>query len=125
MLSTVASTPVEEVIAARGGPVWFQLYAAENWTATQAMVKRAEDAGCSALVLTVDLQGDSNRETVARGIRRDDPVPPPKSSPGHAYTFGCQLVSDHWEPTPNWTATTARYDLGICLLYTSPSPRDS
>ena len=72
MLSTVASTPVEEVIAARGGPVWFQLYAAENWTATQAMVKRAEDAGCSALVLTVDLQGDSNRETVARGIRRDD-----------------------------------------------------
>ena len=72
MLSTVASTPVEEVIAARGGPVWIQLYAAENWTATQAMVKRAEDAGCSALVLTVDLQGDSNRETVARGIRRDD-----------------------------------------------------
>ena len=72
MLSTVASTPVEEVIAARGGPVWFQLYAAENWTATQAMVKRAEDAGCSAVVLTVDLQGDSNRETVARGIRRDD-----------------------------------------------------
>ena len=72
MLSTVASTPVEEVIAARGGPVWFQLYAAENWTATQAMVKRAEDAGCSAVVLTVDLQGDSNRETVSRGIRRDD-----------------------------------------------------
>lgn len=72
MLSTVASTPVEEVIAARGGPVWFQLYAAEDWTATQAMVKRAEDAGCSAVVLTVDLQGDSNRETVSRGIRRDD-----------------------------------------------------
>ncbi len=72
MLSTVASTPVEEVIAPRGGPVWFQLYAAEDWTATQAMVKRAEDAGCSAVVLTVDLQGDSNRETVSRGIRRDD-----------------------------------------------------
>ena len=72
MLSTVASTPIEAVMAARGEPIWFQLYATENWDATQAMVSRAEAAGCAAVVLTVDLQGDSNRETAARGIRRDD-----------------------------------------------------
>ena len=72
MLSTVASTPIEEVLAARGAPIWFQLYAAEDWNATQAMITRAEDAGCEALVLTVDLQAGSNRETAARGSRRDD-----------------------------------------------------
>jgi len=94
ILSTVASTPVEEVIAARGGPVWFQLYAAENWTATRAMVKRAEDAGCSAVVLTVDLQGDSNRETVARGIRRDD--------------RDCTLCHDPNRPRPMHTHLDAR-----------------
>ena len=33
MLSTVASTPIEAVMAARGEPIWFQLYATENWDA--------------------------------------------------------------------------------------------
>ena len=72
MLSTVASTPIEDVIAARGAPIWYQLYAAEDWNATQAMVSRAEAAGCTAVVLTVDLQAGSNRETAARGVRLDD-----------------------------------------------------
>ena len=35
------------------------------------LMKRAEAAGCPALVLTVDLQGGSNRETVVRGRRAD------------------------------------------------------
>ena len=72
MLSTVASTPIEEVIAARGGPIWFQLYAATDWTLTEAMVRRAEAAGAAAVVLTVDLQAGSNRLTALRGIRADD-----------------------------------------------------
>jgi isopentenyl diphosphate isomerase/L-lactate dehydrogenase-like FMN-dependent dehydrogenase len=62
---------VEEVIAARGAPVWFQLYPTDQWTIARALVKRAEAAGCPALVLTVDLQGGSNRETLERAIRRD------------------------------------------------------
>lgn len=72
VLSTVSTSSVEDVIAARGGPVWFQLYPTDDWTVATAMVKRAERAGCPALVLTVDLQEGSNRETQARGARLDD-----------------------------------------------------
>jgi isopentenyl diphosphate isomerase/L-lactate dehydrogenase-like FMN-dependent dehydrogenase len=71
ILSTVASTPVEEVIAARGAPIWFQLYPTDVWPVARGLVKRAEAAGCSAIVLTTDLQGGSNRETLARAERRD------------------------------------------------------
>jgi isopentenyl diphosphate isomerase/L-lactate dehydrogenase-like FMN-dependent dehydrogenase len=38
MLSTGASTSVEDVIRARGGPVWQQLYATDDWNVTRAIV---------------------------------------------------------------------------------------
>ena len=56
---------------ARGEPVWFQLYATDQWTVTQGLVKRAQAAGCPAFCWTVDLQGGSNRETAERARRRD------------------------------------------------------
>jgi len=71
VLSTLSSTDVEAVGAARGAPVWYQLYATDQWRVTEALVRRAEAAGCPALVLTVDLQGGSNRETLERARRRD------------------------------------------------------
>ncbi len=71
VLSTVSSTAVEDVNAARGEPVWFQLYPTDQWPVTQALVARARNAGCPVLVLTVDLQGGSNRLTLARSIPRD------------------------------------------------------
>lgn len=72
ILSTVSSTGVEDVCSARGEPVWFQLYPTDQWAVTQALVRRAEAAGCPVLVLTVDLQGGSNRITLARAERRDE-----------------------------------------------------
>ena len=72
ILSTVSSTAVEDVNAARGEPVWYQLYPTEQWSVTQGLVARARAAGCPVLVLTVDLQGGSNRETLTRGSRLDD-----------------------------------------------------
>jgi isopentenyl diphosphate isomerase/L-lactate dehydrogenase-like FMN-dependent dehydrogenase len=71
ILSTVGSTAVEEVNEARGAPVWFQLYPTDDWAVARALVKRAEAAGCPVLVLTVDLQGGTNRETGERAARRD------------------------------------------------------
>jgi len=71
ILSTVTSSSVEAVIAARGAPVWQQLYPTDDWNVTRAIVKRAEAAGCPVLVLTVDLQGGSNRETLERSRRVD------------------------------------------------------
>lgn len=72
VLSTVATTSIEDAIATRGGTVWFQLYPdVENRARTLQMVQRAERAGSAAVVLTVDLNGGSNRETMIRGARRD------------------------------------------------------
>jgi (S)-2-hydroxy-acid oxidase len=71
ILSTVASSAVEDVTAARGAPVWQQLYVTNVWEVTRAVVKRAEAAGCPVLVVTVDLQDDSNRETMFRGAKAD------------------------------------------------------
>ena len=71
VLSTVATTSIEDVIAARGAPVWFQLYATPDWNQTRAMIKRAEAAGAPAIVFTVDLLGGSNRETMFREALSD------------------------------------------------------
>ncbi len=72
VLSTVATTSIEDAIAARGGTVWFQLYHdGQNWAKTKQMVQRAERAGSAAVVFTVDLLGGSNRETMLRGARLD------------------------------------------------------
>jgi 4-hydroxymandelate oxidase len=71
MLSTGASCAVEEVIAARKAPVWQQLYATDDWHVTEAIVRRAERADCTAIVLTVDTFTGRNTETQARAMRRD------------------------------------------------------
>ena len=71
MLSTVATSSIEEAIAARGGPVWQQLYPTNVWEVTRAIIKRAEAAGSPAIVLTVDLEDGSNRETLFRSQRVD------------------------------------------------------
>jgi len=65
IMSTVSSFAVEEVNAARGAPVWYQLYATEKWEVTEGLVKRAEASGCPAIALTADLPA-SNREALAR-----------------------------------------------------------
>ena len=71
ILSTVTSSPIETVNEARGTPVWFQLYPTNDWNVTRALTKRAEAAGCPVLVLTVDSQGGSNRETLLKSRRVD------------------------------------------------------
>jgi isopentenyl diphosphate isomerase/L-lactate dehydrogenase-like FMN-dependent dehydrogenase len=71
ILSTVTSHSVEDVIKARGGPVWYQLYALSNWTFTEKIVKRAEDAGCPVLAWTIDLLAGRNTETASRYRRID------------------------------------------------------
>ncbi len=71
ILSTQASTPIEEVTEARGGPLWFQLYPTDRWEYTVAMLQRAEAAGCTAVCLTIDLPGGRNTETQQIFTRQD------------------------------------------------------
>ncbi|MDX8030541.1 alpha-hydroxy acid oxidase [Lentzea sp. BCCO 10_0856] len=55
LVSSMASTvPIADVVAAATGPVWFQLYLQPDPRVTEALVRRAEQAGCEALVVTVD-----------------------------------------------------------------------
>ena len=71
MLATGASTSIEDAIAARGAPVWFQLYPTNQWAVAEALVRRAERAGSPVIALTVDTLSLNNWETLAR-LRRTD-----------------------------------------------------
>jgi len=63
VVSTLATTRLEELISIKT-PVWFQLYFQAQRSDSLALVRRAEDCGCRALVVTVDapLAGVRNRE---------------------------------------------------------------
>jgi 4-hydroxymandelate oxidase len=66
MLATGATTSINDAIEARGGPVWFQLYATSSWEVARALVKRAESAGAPVVAVTVDRVGGRNQETLFR-----------------------------------------------------------
>ncbi len=66
ILSTATSTGVEDVTAARGAPIWYQLYATNKWEVAEHFVRRAEKAGCLAVAVTVDRSGGRNQETLFR-----------------------------------------------------------
>ena len=64
VVSTLASTRLENIAANSAGPLWFQLYFQQRREHTLALVQRAEQCGCQALVVTVDapIAGIRNRE---------------------------------------------------------------
>ncbi len=55
-LSTMSICSIEDIAEATGAPFWFQLYMMRDRAAMAAMIERARKAGCSALILTLDLQ---------------------------------------------------------------------
>jgi 4-hydroxymandelate oxidase len=71
MLSTSTSTGVEDVNAAHGQPVWYQLYAPSQWAACEKIVRRVEAAGCPVIALTVDNTTGRNSETYLRTRPKD------------------------------------------------------
>lgn len=97
VLSTVATTSIEEASAAHGSPVWFQLYHRPDWSQTLSMIKRAERAGSPALVFTIDLFAGSNRETMVRGGREDTRV--------------CSTCHIGGQPMPGILGTDMRNDM--------------
>ncbi len=54
-LSTVSVCPLAEVTAAASRPIWFQLYIIRDRAFMRDLLAQAREAGCSALVFTVDL----------------------------------------------------------------------
>lgn len=70
VLSTLSTASIEEVTAAATGPVWFQLYVYKDRDITASLVRRAEKAGCTAIVLTVDSPHLGRRERDVRNCFR-------------------------------------------------------
>ncbi|MBS0399288.1 MAG: alpha-hydroxy-acid oxidizing protein, partial [Proteobacteria bacterium] len=54
-LSTVSACSLAEVRAAANAPFWFQLYVIRDRAFMRDLLAQAAQAGCSALVFTVDL----------------------------------------------------------------------
>jgi len=55
-LSTMSICSIEDIAAHTKAPFWFQLYVMKDNDFVDAAIARAKAAGCSALVITLDLQ---------------------------------------------------------------------
>lgn len=77
MLSTLSSCSLESVAdAAPKGPLWFQLYLQPDLEVTLRLLDRAETAGFSAIVLTVDVPVLGIRDRQVRsGFALDESIP--------------------------------------------------
>lgn len=108
VLSLSSSYPVESVLAAATGPVWFQTYVSKDRERTADVIGRAEAAGCEGLVLTVDVPVTGGRVPARRlGFS----VPPEWTVEGHtkmyglpdARTGGSPLAAhDMWDASLSW-----------------------
>ncbi len=60
-LAAMSSYTIEEVVEASPGPLWFQTYLWRDHGIVRGLVERAADAGCHALVVTVDVPRSAER----------------------------------------------------------------
>ena len=72
-LSTMSICSIEDVAGAVTKPFWFQLYVMRDRGFAASLIERAKAAGCSALVLTLDLQIQGQRH---RDLKNGLAVPP-------------------------------------------------
>ena len=78
VLSTMSICSIEDVAAHTTEPFWFQLYVMKDRAFIERLIDRAKAAGCSALVLTVDLQILGQRH---RDIKNKMTAPPKLTLP--------------------------------------------
>ncbi len=72
-LSTMSICSIEDVAENTSKPFWFQLYMMRDRDFMARLIQRAKDAGCSVLVLTLDLQIIGQRH---KDIRNGLSAPP-------------------------------------------------
>lgn len=112
ILSTLATRSIESVRAATHGPLWFQLYIYRDRGLTEALVRRAEQAGCTALVLTVDAPVLGRRERdLLNGfhVPADTPIPNVGAAPRDLLAERVETASSlaaftemHWDASISW-----------------------
>jgi 4-hydroxymandelate oxidase len=92
LLSSGSTYRLEEVAQAATGPIWFQQYFYKDQGLTQRMAHRAQEAGYSALCLTLDSTVRAKRE---RNIRNNYSSPPSPNYAGlEVREYGWGLSSD-------------------------------
>lgn len=80
-LSTMSICSIEDVASVTKKPFWFQLYVMKDRDFVSNLIGRAKAAGCSALVLTADLQVLGQRhKDIRNGLSA-----PPKFTPKHIW----------------------------------------
>ncbi len=79
ILSTASAKSLDQVLEARGAPVWFMLLTPRLWPLTRWQIKSAEDAGCTVVVLTVDYVGFGSQDRLRRFRGPGDPFPSTES----------------------------------------------
>ncbi|WP_028813708.1 alpha-hydroxy acid oxidase [Streptomyces flavidovirens] len=111
-VSMFASRTLEDIAAAATGPLWLQLYWLRRRESLVDLVRRAEDAGYEALVLTVDAPRVAHRPRDARngfavpaGIRAAN-MDPSVMSTSHGGTAGESAIARHskeqFDPSITW-----------------------
>ena len=80
-LSTMSICSIEDVRSVTSRPFWFQLYVMQDKDFVHNLIDRAKAAGCSALVLTLDLQilGQRHKDL------RNGLSAPPRFTPKHLW----------------------------------------
>jgi 4-hydroxymandelate oxidase len=112
ILSTLSNRTIEDVRAASSGMVWFQLYIYRDRGVTAELVKRAEQAGCTGLVLTVDTPILGRRERdLLNGFHVPPEFPAPNLGVDMRSTLGAQsdmssalaqFILGHWDAGISW-----------------------
>jgi 4-hydroxymandelate oxidase len=109
VISTLSSCPLEQI--AGTGPSWFQLYWLRDRTVVESLVDRAAEAGCTALMVTVDVPVMGRR---LRDVRNSFSLPADVTaanlvgvtSAAHVAVAGASAVATHtagaFEPALGW-----------------------
>jgi (S)-mandelate dehydrogenase len=106
IMSGAATATIEELAKVAPDHGWYQVYQAKDRGIADDMIRRADQAGLQALVITVDVPGQAKRERNLRnGFSR--PVKPTLSSkieaalhPNWLYQYYSQIRQQHI--VPNW-----------------------
>lgn len=106
VVSTLATTSLEEVAAASDGPKWFQLYVHKDRGHTEELVRRAAASGYEALVLTVDtpvlgrrLRDERNAFALPKGLEMKNLSALPADVEGSKLS---RFVADRHDASLSW-----------------------
>lgn len=105
-LSTMSSYSIEDVASSSSSEKWFQLYVYKNREITLELVERAEEAGYSALVVTVDVPAMGMR---TRDIRNKFSLPPDIDA-ANFKKFGLASMSDKTDGSKVKEHTDQQFD---------------